>query len=299
MERRLPMISIDDFIAYLENEKRYSEHTLISYKNDLEQYHAFCLERGNEGMDLFFKTIRSWIVEMMDGGLNPRTIHRKLSSLRSYCKYLIKKGELEEDPVEKVLKPKINKRIPEFVDEESIDMLLDRYDFGTDYSGIRNRLIISMLYQTGMRRSELIGLTEASVDPEASTIKVLGKRNKERIIPLTKELKAELLAYLDIRAETFPDSESDHLFLTAKGKTVYPKLVYKVVNQYLSMVTTLDRTSPHILRHTFATHMLNNGADLNAIKELLGHANLSATQVYTHNTFEKLKSIYNQAHPRA
>lgn len=293
------MDKVNEFLAYLRNEKRYAAHTLTSYKNDLEQYHAFCQETGKEGMDLFFKTVRSWVVHLMEQGYAPRTIHRKLSSLRSYCKYLIRRGELDADPVEKVLKPKLNKRIPRFVDEKSINRLLDEYAFGDDFQGERNKLVINILYQTGIRRSELTGLTLSSFDPGSGQIRVVGKRNKERIIPVGRELSDAIQGYLSKREEYFPGSTSDALLLTDAGKAAYPKLIYRIVNRYIGMITTLEKTSPHILRHTFATHMLNNGADLNAIKELLGHANLSATQVYTHNTFEKLKSIYNQAHPRA
>lgn len=294
----LPMTGVNDFLAYLQTEKRYAENTLISYKIDLEQYHAFCQKNGKEGMDLFFRTIRSWVVDLMERGYTPKTIHRKLSSLRSYCKYLVRLGELDSDPVGKVLKPKMNKRIPQFVDEKGINRLLDEFEFGNDFTGTRNRLMINLLYQTGMRRSELTGLKVSSLDTAGDTVRVMGKRNKERIVPLGKEIIGDIEAYMEKRREV--DAElSDSLFLTEKGRPVYPKLVYRIVTRYISMITTLEKTSPHILRHTFATHMLNSGADLNAIKEILGHANLAATQVYTHNTFEKLKSIYNQAHPRA
>lgn len=293
------MDKVNEFLAYLQNEKRYAAHTLISYKNDLEQYHAFCQENGKEGMDLFFKTIRSWVVHLMEQEYTPRSIHRKLSSLRSYCKYLIRRGELNSDPVEKVLKPKVNKRIPRFVEEKSINLFLDAYIFGDDFAGERDKLVINMLYQTGIRRSELTGLTLDAVDIAGGQIRVLGKRSKERIIPVGRELSDAIQGYLKRRDEQFPGVSSEALLLTDAGKPVYPKLIYRIVNKYIGMISTLEKTSPHILRHTFATHMLNNGADLNAIKEILGHANLSATQVYTHNTFEKLKSIYNQAHPRA
>jgi integrase/recombinase XerC len=292
------MTGVNEFLAYLQTEKRFAENTLISYKNDLEQYHAFCRKNGKEGMDLFFKTIRSWVVDLMEKGYAPKTIHRKLSSLRSYCRFLISRGELDADPVAKVLKPKMNKRIPQFVDEKGINRLLDEYEFGNDFSGTRNKLIINLLYQTGMRRSELTGMKIASFDQSQFTVKVVGKRSKERIIPVGREIAEEISVYLHKRQEVDRDL-SDMLFLTEKGKPVYPKLIYRIVTRYISMITTLKKTSPHILRHTFATHMLNSGADLNAIKEILGHASLAATQVYTHNTFEKLKSIYNQAHPRA
>ncbi len=293
------MTGVNEFIAYLETEKRYARNTLISYKNDLDQFHAFCRENGSEDMDLYFKTIRGWVVDLMEKDYSPRSVHRKLSSLRSYCKYLIRLGELETNPVENVLKPKINKRVPSFVDEKSINSLLDEYDFGDDFPGIRNKLVINLLYQTGMRRSELIGITMDSIDFHQQSIKVLGKRDKERIIPMGKELVGDIEAYINIRQEEFPETKERIFLLTDHGKAVYPQYVYRIVNRYLGFITTLEKKSPHLLRHTFATHMLNKGADLNSIKELLGHASLSATQVYTHNTFEKLKSIYKQAHPRA
>jgi len=293
------MTRIDDFLKYLQAEKRYASHTIKAYKNDLNQFHAFCQETDHEGMDLHFKTIRSWVVSLMDSGYSSRTVHRKLSSLSIYCNYLIKEGQLESNPVERVLKPKLSKRVPAFVEEGKLDLLLDEYDFGEGFTGSRNRLVLDLLYQTGMRRSELIGLTIGSINREGKSVKVMGKRGKERIIPVGDELLAAMEKYIVVRAEVVADKPGDHLIVTEKGRAAYDKLVYRIVNSYLAMVTTLDKKSPHVLRHTFATHMLNRGADLNAIKELLGHANLSATQVYTHNTYKKLKSIYNQAHPRA
>lgn len=295
----LPMTRIDEFLLYLQAEKRYAGHTIKAYKNDLNQFHAFCLENDKEGMDLYYKNIRSWVVFLMDSGYSPRTAHRKLTSLRSYCKYLIRLGELDSNPMDKVLKPKLSKRMPSFVDEANMDHLLDDHDFGDDFAGIRNRLVIDLLYQTGMRRSELIGLHTGSVDNEGESVKVKGKREKERIIPIGRELVGAIESYMVLRKEVVVEPGHDFLLVTDRGKPAYDKLIYRIVNKYLAMVTTLDKKSPHVLRHTFATHMLNRGAELNAIKELLGHANLSATQVYTHNTFKKLKSIYNQAHPRA
>jgi integrase/recombinase XerC len=293
------MTRIDDFLIYLQAEKRYAVHTLKAYKNDLNQFHAFCQDSDQEGMDLHFKTIRSWVVQLMEKGYTSRTVHRKLTSLSSYCKYLIKEGHLESNPMDKVLKPKLNIRIPAFVEEARMDHLLDDYDFGEDFSGVRNRLVLDLLYQTGMRRSELIGLRIGSINREERSLKVKGKRDKERIIPIHGDLVEAVEKYLYMRNEVASTRSGDHLILTQKGGPAYDKLIYRIVEKYLSMVTTLDKKSPHVLRHTFATHMLNRGADLNAIKELLGHANLSATQVYTHNTYKKLKSIYNQAHPRA
>jgi len=206
---------------------------------------------------------------------------------------------LDANPLDRVLKPKLNKRVPAFVEEAKMNQLLDDFDFGDDFEGIRNRLILDLLYQTGMRRSELIGLRTGSLNVSGKSIKVKGKRNKERIIPISDGLINSIEQYLIVREQVVKDPVVEAMFVTAKGYPVYDKLVYRIVNSYLTLVTTLDKKSPHVLRHTFATHMLNGGADLNAIKELLGHANLSATQVYTHNTFKKLKSIYNQAHPRA
>jgi len=293
------MTRIEDFLLYLQAEKRYSDLTVRAYKTDLVQFHVFCREAGHEDMDFHFKTIRSWVVHMMDRSISPRTIHKKLACLSTYCKFLIQHGELEANPVEKVLKPRLKKRNPVFVEQDRMSYLLEDFSFGEDFSGVRNRLVMDLLYQTGMRRAELIGLKWREVDREGKSIKVRGKRNKERIIPLSDELIAAIEHYQDLSLKQFGEEQVDALVVTDRGKPAYDSLIYRIVNRYLGMVTTLGKKSPHVLRHTFATHMLNNGADLNAIKELLGHANLSATQVYTHNSLEKLKSIYNQAHPRA
>ncbi|MEN8155646.1 MAG: tyrosine-type recombinase/integrase [Bacteroidota bacterium] len=293
------MTRIDEFLNYLQAEKRYATHTIKAYNSALNQFHAFCQENGNKGMDLHYKTIRSWVVYQMDSGITPRTVHRKLTTLRTYCKYLIKVGELEANPLDRVLKPKLSRRTPLFVDEGNMEVLLDEFTFGADFEGVRNKLIIDLLYQTGMRRSELLGLKVGSIDPQVKSLKVTGKRDKERLIPLNDELIQSMNDYILLRAEVVSDPNVDALIVTARGGPAYESLIYRIVKKYLTIVTTLDKRSPHVLRHTFATHMLNQGADLNAIKELLGHANLSATQVYTHNTFKKLKSIYNRAHPRA
>lgn len=295
----LPMTRIDDFLLYLQAELRYATHTIKAYKSDLKQFHAFCQETDHEGMDLNFRTIRSWVVFLMDSGYSSRTVHRKLASLSTYCKYLMKQGQLDSNPMELVLKPKLNKRVPVFVEEGKMELLLDDFDFGEDFAGIRNRLVLDLLYQTGMRRSELIGLETGSINREGKNVKVLGKRGKERIIPMNDNLLEAVERYIILRREVVALKPTDQLIVTERGGPAYDKLIYRIVEKYLVLVTTLDKKSPHVLRHTFATHMLNRGADLNAIKELLGHANLSATQVYTHNTYKKLKSIYNQAHPRA
>ncbi len=292
---------LEEFIGYITHEKRYSSHTVRSYRNDLGQFVDFC-ERQEPPVRAELADhhlVRSWVVNLMDQGISARSVARKLSTLKSFFRYQIRQGRQTQNPAERVQAPRQKKKLPRFVEEEPINQLLDRFDFGEDYAGMRNRMIIETFYLTGMRLSELIGLKERDVDQAQGMLKVLGKRNKERLIPLTREYLHHLSAYLEVRQKTMPDSEAPELFLTEKGKALYPRLVYRIVNRYLTLVTTVEKKSPHVLRHSFATHMLNHGADLNAIKELLGHANLSATQVYTHNTFEKLKKIYEQAHPRA
>jgi integrase/recombinase XerC len=289
----------DDFLHYLRFEKRYSPHTVASYDNDIKQYHMFCEQAGSNSFELNSSLIRLWIVSLLETGVSARSVNRKLSTLKTFSRYLIRQGVITVDPLNKVLKPKMSKRIPAFVDEEKLNQVLDNYEFGENFAGKRNQLIIELLYQTGMRRSELVGLKMSSVNFSESQLKVLGKRNKERLIPINNDLGRRLKDYIELRNHNYPMANSDSLLLTLKAQPVYPKLVYRIITEFLKMVTTLDKKSPHVLRHSFATHLLNRGADLNAIKELLGHANLSATQVYTHNTFEKLKDIYKQAHPRA
>lgn len=293
------MTRIEDFLLYLQAEKRYSTLTVKAYKTDLYQFHAFCRETGNEGVDLNFRTIRSWVVHLMDAGIAPRTIHKKLTCLSTFCKYLIRQGEMAANPVERVLKPKMKKRNPVFVEEDRMAFLLEGFHFGDDFKGVRNRLVMDLLYQTGMRRAELVALKRVSVDRAGRQIKVRGKRDRERIIPVDESLLDAIDRYLELRGTEFGIDREEALIVSDRGKPAYDSMIYRIVRQYLGMVTTLGKKSPHVLRHSFATHMLNHGADLNAIKELLGHADLSATQVYTHNSFEKLKSIYNQAHPRA
>jgi integrase/recombinase XerC len=243
--------------------------------------------------------IRAWIVNMLENDYTPVSVHRKISCLRMFYRYLRKEGVVNRDPLEKVVLPRRKKSLPVFVEEEALRKLLDDFSFGEDFNGIRNRTIIEMLYLTGMRRSELTGLRTLDVDLSEATVKVTGKRNKQRIIPLTRPFIIRLKEYLTARNKISESETDGWFFITDKGNKLYDKYVYNTVKGYLAMVTTIEKKSPHILRHTFATHMLNRGADLNSIKEFLGHANLSATQIYTHNTFEKLKKIYKQAHPRA
>jgi integrase/recombinase XerC len=295
--------SRDSFIQYLQFEKRMSRHTLTAYEGDLSQFFTFLKASYEIGSikDADHTVIRSWIVQMMDQGIQPRSVNRKITALKSFYEYLIRQGIVTESPMGKVQSPKVSKRLPVFVEKDRMNSLLDNENkagekhFPDTYEGQLSKLIIEMFYNTGIRLSELINLRLLNVDQQAGQIKVLGKRNKERIVPYNDELKESIARYLELRS----GMPGEFFFLSKSGKKLYEKFVYRLVNKYLSSVTTLKKKSPHVLRHTFATHMLNNGADLNAIKELLGHASLAATQVYTHNTVEKLKKIHQQAHPKA
>ncbi|MCK4661939.1 MAG: tyrosine recombinase XerC [Bacteroidales bacterium] len=292
----------DSFIRYLQFEKRYSKHTVKSYKNDIDQFESFCIiETGKfNPKTTSHKTIRLWIVKLIEQGISSRSVNRKISTLKTFYKFLLREGIVNINPLDKVLTPKIAKKLPYFVEEEKINLLLNQYDFGNDFEGVRNRLILEMFYASGIRLSELINLKTFDINLNENTLKVLGKRNKERIIPFYNKLSNQIKKYLLVRKEVCNNNaDNDYFFLTKKGNKIYEKLVYRIVNKHLNLITTIEKKSPHILRHTYATHLLNNGADLNVIKELLGHSNLSATQIYTHNTFEKLKKIYKQAHPRA
>jgi integrase/recombinase XerC len=291
----------ESFLQFLQTEKRYSPHTVRSYSNDLDQFCLFLSAQGLPEDPVLVNShdIRAWIVSMLDNNYSTVSVHRKISCLRVFYRYLRKGEYIKNDPLEKVILPKRKKRLPVFVEESAMNTLLDNCSFGDDFSGVRNRTIIEMLYLTGIRRAELVGLKENDVDLAGGVLKVTGKRNKQRIIPIVNTFIKDLAVYIKLRNENYPSEGNGWFFITDKGNKLYDKYVYTLVNGYLAMVTTIEKKSPHILRHTFATHMLNHGADLNSIKELLGHANLSATQVYTHNTFEKLKKIYKQAHPRA
>jgi integrase/recombinase XerC len=293
---------IDSFITYLKIERRYSSYTLRAYENDLLQYFDFIRQSGKEqaapGKE--HRQIRQWIVSMMENGISPRSVRRKISSLGSYYNYLIKKGIHSVSPLHKVTLPKTGKRLPGFVPEEKLNNLLDDFTFGNDFTGARNRLIIELLYFTGMRRSELVRLTNSDVNTGEKTIRVSGKGNKQRIIPVGQSFLQTLHDYTTIKEAEFGTVlPGDPFFVTGSYKMVYPELVYRIVRKYINLVSPGPGRSPHLLRHSFATHMLDHGADLNSIKELLGHESLAATQVYTHNSLEKLKKIYKQAHPRA
>lgn len=290
-------MSIEEYIKYLKFEKRYSNHTLLAYQNDLESFELFCDFRYHiEIKQATHQIIRDWFSSLMDDNVNAKSIRRKASALNGYFKYIIRSGDVIISPMDKVPLPKIIKRLPQFVEEKNMLNLLEADYFEDNEQGVRDFTIISIFYHTGIRLSELINLKESDIDFSKKVLKVTGKRNKQRIIPFSDELLETVLKYITYRGV---EVDGGYLFGTNKMKKMYPNLLYRVVNKYLSSVTTLTQRSPHVIRHTFATHLLNNGAELNAIKELLGHANLSATQVYTHNSMEKIKSIYKQAHPRA
>ncbi len=289
----------EKFIEYIRFEKRYSPHTVTAYESDLSQFYHFLKNQYaiEDIRDVDHLVIRSWLVALMEKGISERSINRKLTTLKSYYRFLIKSDLVEVNPLNRITSLKTSKRLPVFLEQEKIDLMFDQVDFGEGYPAIRNRLILEMLYSTGMRLAELVNLKESDIDFHHASLKVLGKRNKERLIPFGKILEELLPHYMEEKAKVFPDQQ--WLFLTDAGKKIYPKLVYRIVNRALAQVSTLTKKSPHILRHTFATHLLNNGAELNAVKELLGHSSLAATQIYTHNAIDKLKRIYEQAHPKA
>jgi len=292
---------IQPFVDYLKFEKRFSQHTIISYQTDLVAFFDY-LQLTYNGVPfevLSHIHIRSWLASLKDAGMAAKSINRKISSLRSFFKYQIKTGLMEQTPMTKINAPKNEKRLPKFIAKKDIDTLFDHVEFPDDLKGKTDRLIFLVFYNTGMRLSELINLKEGSVDFYNSSIKVLGKGNKERIIPMSNKLANEIKNYLSFKKEQSIQNENGLLLVRQKGKKLASRSVYDTVKYYLSLVSTVEKQSPHILRHSFATHLTNNGADLNAVKELLGHSSLAATQVYTHNTIEKLKNIYKQAHPKA
>lgn len=289
---------LHSFFDYLTYEKKYSVHTITSYKNDIDQFIAF-INPQNESLDiseLNYQQIRSWVSSLIKNNIAARSVNRKLSSLKSFFKYLQRQQVIDVNPMSKISGPKTPKRLPVFVDEHQMEDLFTEVKFDEGFNGQRDKLMLDLLYQTGIRRSELTHLKEVDVDLFNSTIKVLGKRNKERIIPISLPLKRNLESYLKVKEEL--NLSNPMLLVSEKGHTLSEQSVYNSVKKYLSQITTIKKKSPHVLRHTFATHLLNNGADINAVKDLLGHANLSATQIYTHNTIDKLKKSYKQAHPR-
>ncbi|MDE0772154.1 MAG: tyrosine-type recombinase/integrase [Salibacteraceae bacterium] len=293
-------MALSNYLQYLESEKRTSPHTITAYKADIESFQSF-LEEEFDQPELIAATpqmLRSWMASLIETNIVSRSVNRKLSSLRGFYKFEIKDGNLDKNPCKHILGPKMSKRLPSFVEEKAINNLniLVKENENT-FEQSRDFLIFEILYATGMRQAELLGLKHTDIDVTQNQVRVLGKRNKERLIPVSDNLIALITEFHNLKFNL--GLNSDFIIITNSGKKAYPKLIYRSINSTLSTVTTMDKKSPHVLRHTFATHVLNNGADLNAVKELLGHANLSATQIYTHNTFEKLKNIYKQAHPRA
>ncbi len=289
----------ESFIHYLKYEKRYSLHTVIAYENDLDQFVEFSTKMVGDFIvkKVDSKLVRSWIVSLMEKGDSPLTVNRKVSALKSFYNFLQKEEIVKHNPTANVALPKIRKKLPEFVGANNLHHLLDDGNFAKDFTGLRDKLIILLLYVTGIRRAELIGLKESDFNKSDRLVKVLGKRGKERYVPYLEEVNILLGEYLVERNKVL-GFQPEYLLVTDKGKQIYEKLVYRIVNNSLSLVTTLEKKSPHVLRHSYATHLLNNGAEINAVKELLGHSNLAATQVYTHTTFEKLQDSYKLAHPR-
>ena len=290
---------INSFLNYLTLEKKYSAHTVKAYKNDLNTFRLFCLkECDNQHITTVnYPQIRNWIVSLVNVNISNRTINRKVSSLKSFYKFLQKTKEIDQNPLAKHKALKVSKRIQVPFSEKEINEVLNYLGREVDFESLRNKLIVELFYSTGIRRSELINIKISDIDFANDIVKVLGKRNKERYIPLLKSVQETLAQYIEAREEI--NMNQSYLFLTKKGKIIYDTLVYRVINNYFSRVSSKVKKSPHIIRHSFATHLLNEGADLNSVKELLGHSSLASTQIYTHSSLGKLKEIYNQAHPRS
>jgi len=287
----------ETFLNYLRFEKRYSQHTIISYQNDLEQFLSSIIADFDAPRlkDINAAMVRTWLAGLMNKKLTAKSINRKISTLKSFFKFLMKEGVIDTTPMSIINSPKISKRLPMYVEEKDIKTLFEHVEFTDDWKGRTEKLVLELFYNTGMRVSELINLKASQLDSSYNHIKVLGKGNKERIIPVNKALTETLQRYIGEK----PISAAENIFVNEKGKQLYAKEVYNLVKKHLSLVTTINKKSPHILRHSFATHLTNNGADLNAVKELLGHSSLAATQVYTHNNIEKLKAVFKKAHPKA
>ena len=294
-------MSETSFLQYLQYEKRFSPNTLTAYRKDLEQFLQFIREEMGltSVSEVGHSHIRSWMVHLISHGYSARTANRKLSTLKAYFRFLIRRNYLAADPTAKVSAPKTGKRLPGSLKKSELERLFQQIEFEGGYSGARGRMILELLYATGIRRSEAIGLEVKDIDFHSLQIRILGKGGKERLAPISRPLADNLEAYLLDRNQAFPGLEHTRLFLTDKGKPLYPKLMYNIVHKYLSMVTSNGMRGPHALRHSFATHLSENGADLNAIKALLGHSSLASTQVYTHNSIERLRQVYNKAHPKA
>ena len=291
---------LNDFLDYLKFEKRYSRHTISAYQADLISFFDYLVTQygGVPLNEITHIYIRSWLASLKDDSLKSKSINRKISTLKSFFKYQLRTGKVRQSPMAKIISPKNEKRLPSFVKEKDMERLFQQ-EFPDNWKGRTTRLLLQLFYSTGMRLSELIGLKDEQVNFSGHSIKVLGKGNKERVIPISSEVVMAVKAYQMAKKEEFPDGAGDSLLVTEKGSMLTPRKVYSDVKQQLDTITTIEKRSPHVLRHSFATHLMTNGADLNAVKELLGHSSLAATQVYTHNTIDKLKNIYKKAHPKA
>lgn len=300
MTHQLPS-EADSFLEYLKFEKRYSPHTIRSYQDDLTFFFEYLAAEYSELSikDIKPTFIRSWLAKQKEKGASAKTINRRISTLKSFFKYQLRQEAIEASPMTTIVSPKQSKRLPNYVEQKDTEVLFEHVEFPDNWEGLMNKMILELLYCSGMRLSELISLKETQVDLHKNSLKILGKGNKERIIPFSKEMKTNLEQYLKEKKSQFGETSVEFLLVNEKGNKLYPKYVQMVVKKYLSLITTIEKKSPHVLRHTFATHLMNNGAELNAVKELLGHSSLAATQIYTHNTIEKLKDIHKKAHPKA
>ncbi len=289
---------VQDFLQYLQFEKKYSQHTVVAYQNDLEQFTAYLASAYDAPSlpNIKAPLVRSWLAELKGDELTNKSLNRKISTLKSFFKYLLKRGILPQTPMTTIISPKVNQRLPQFIDETDIKNYFENATFSDDHTGRTEELVLKLFYETGMRLSELINLTESSIDAHYCSLRLLGKGNKERIIPISKKLLAHVHQYLSEKPAVQPGVKQ--VFTTEKGKPFAPKTIYNFVKAHLTGATTIEKKSPHILRHSFATHLMNNGAELNAVKELLGHSSLAATQIYTHLTIEKLKEAHQKAHPK-
>ncbi len=295
------MAVVDSFLRYLITEKRYSSLTVRAYKTDLMQFEKFISDHAftDQLTGSNTKHIRSWVIDLLDKGTSPRSVNRKITSLRRFFRFCQQEGLISTNPAETIPSLKTARQLPVFLEESQMQALSGTADSSASFVAVRNILILELLYGTGMRLSELTGLRDRDIDVTACHLKVFGKRQKERMIPVTAGLAALIESYREIRRKEFPDLHPEYLIITESGKPAYARLIYRVVKEALSGTSYSGRKSPHVLRHTYATHLLNRGAEINAIKELLGHASLSATQVYTHTGFEQLKKVFEKAHPRA
>jgi integrase/recombinase XerC len=296
--------AVQPFIDYLKFEKRYPDNTVIAYQSDLEEFTEFLINSMDMKTpvltDVSAPIIRSWLVYLKEEKKNSaRSINRKISTLKSFFKYHLRRGNLAKTPMSSVTAPKVSKRLPQYVEQQDMGTLLGEVEFPDTWKGHTDKLLLTIFYNTGMRLSELVNLKESQVNASGNMLKILGKGNKERLVPVSPDLIKAIQQYMSRKRKEFEEPDTTYLLVSGKGKKLDPRSVYQSVNTWLKTVTTIDKKSPHVLRHSFATHLMNNGADINAVKELLGHSSLAATQIYTHNTIEKLKDIYKKAHPKA